>query len=120
MSIESIQGTIDGFLKEGKAELESELDYLKDYGGNLFDDYVYKKEEEEFTPEQLKIVEQVKADPKLTMTIGEIVESQGLSFEYHNVTTEDGYILGVHRVYSPRFDAEIPKPVVFFQHGILS
>lgn len=54
------------------------------------------------------------------MTIGEIVESYGLSFEYHNVTTEDGYILEVHRVYSARFDPNIPKPVAFFQHGILS
>lgn len=54
------------------------------------------------------------------MTISEIVESQGLSFEYHTVTTKDGYILEVHRVYSPRFDSKIPKPVAFFQHGILS
>ena len=96
------------------------MDYLKGVGGSLFDDYVYKKEEEEFTPDLLKIVEQVRADPRLNMTIGEIVESDGLTFEYHNVTTEDGYILGVHRLYSPRFDPEIPKPVVFFQHGILS
>jgi len=30
---------------------------LKGVGGNLLDGYVYKKEEEEFTPEQFKIVE---------------------------------------------------------------
>jgi len=33
------------------------MDYLKGVGGSLFDDYVYKKEEEEFTPDLLKIVE---------------------------------------------------------------
>lgn len=54
------------------------------------------------------------------MTIAEIVQADGLNFEYHTVTTKDGYILELHRMSSPEFDAEVPKPVVFLQHGILS
>lgn len=54
------------------------------------------------------------------MTIGEIVEADGFTFEYHNVTTSDGYRLGVHRLYAPDSDGAEQKPVVFLQHGILS
>jgi len=62
---------------------------------------------------QMPVRDRVQADPKVKMTIGEIVESDGFNFEYHNVTTNDGYILGVHRLYSPDFDPSVPKPVVF-------
>ena len=72
------------------------------------------------SPEEAKINDLVKADPKVNMTIGEIVESEGYKFEYHNVTTPDGYILEMHRAYSPDFDSNITKPVIFLQHGVLS
>lgn len=62
---------------------------------------------------QIAVKDRVEADPKVNMTIGEMVESDGFAFEYHNVTTNDGYILGVHRLYSPDLDPSIPKPVVF-------
>lgn len=62
----------------------------------------------------------MKADPRVNMTIGEIVEAAGFTFEYHNVTTSDGYKLGVHRLYAPDTDGAVQKPVVFLQHGILS
>ncbi len=42
--------------------------------------------------------------------------------EIHNVTTDDGYILEMHRIpYSPQTDnAAVPnKKVVFLQHGLL-
>jgi hypothetical protein len=107
-------------LKEGRKILQTELEYLKKVGGGLLDDYVNKKEAEVLSPSQLAIVRKVEADPKLKMTIGEIIQSYGLSFEKHSVTTEDGYILEIHRVFSSRFDPDIPKPVAFFQHGILS
>ena len=38
------------------------------------------------------------ADPKLNMTLDEIVEADGYQFEKYQVTTEDGYILEIHRV----------------------
>ena len=44
-----------------------------------------------------------------TWPIHKIVEDEfGLNFEYHNVTTKDGYILALHRVLS----ANATGPVV--------
>lgn len=51
------------------------------------------------------------------MTIRDIVENQGLCFEEHEVTTEDGYILKIHRVAT---DFAHRKPPVFLQHGMIS
>lgn len=40
--------------------------------------------------------------------------------EVHSVETQDGYILGVHRIpYSPSNGPAANKPVVFLQHGLL-
>ena len=45
-----------------------------------------------------------------TWPIDKVVEDEfGLNFEYHNVTTEDGYILSLHRIRS----ANASGPVVF-------
>ena len=57
------------------------------------------------------------SDPNETRTIKEIVEAEGFKFEAHSVTTDDGYILEIHRLYK---DSSSNKPVVFFQHGILA
>ena len=49
-----------------------------------------------------------------TWSIQKVVEDElGLNFEYHNVTTEDGYILEMHRIFSANFSSEIDKPVIF-------
>ena len=40
----------------------------------------------------------------------------GYEFSKHEVITEDGYILGVHRVSNPQFLKN--APVVFMQHGL--
>ena len=44
-------------------------------------------------------------------TTVDLIEAQGYPAEVHFVTTNDGYILTVHRI--PRPGA----PVVFYQHG---
>ena len=44
------------------------------------------------------------------MTVRDIVENQGLCFEEHKVTTEDGYILTIHRVAT---DFEQSRPPAF-------
>ena len=46
-----------------------------------------------------------------------MVEGQGFKFERHQVKTEDGYILEMHRVFK---DKSSQKPAIFIQHGILS
>ena len=45
-------------------------------------------------------------------TIG-LAKSKGYPAEAHDVVTQDGYILTVHRLPNPN------KPVVFLQHGLL-
>ncbi|GMR57394.1 hypothetical protein PMAYCL1PPCAC_27589, partial [Pristionchus mayeri] len=61
-------------------------------------------------------------DPEVNMTAPEIIRYWGYPMEEHFATTEDGYILGLHRIptgrdgsaYSPN------RPVVFMQHGLES
>ena len=54
------------------------------------------------------------ADPKVKMTMEEIVKFDGYQFESYDVTTDDGYILQLHRVNSPDKDhTKSKKPVVF-------
>ncbi len=53
----------------------------------------------------------------------QIIASRGYPVEVHQVTTDDGYILEVHRI--PHGKSEVPnpdikKPVVFIQHGFLN
>lgn len=52
------------------------------------------------------------------MTFHEIVAAQGLASEEYNVTTDDGYILTMHRIYSNDATNE-KKKVVFLQHGVM-
>lgn len=48
------------------------------------------------------------------------VKGYGYPFESHKVTTEDGYVLDIHRIpYGKRSSAGSQKPVAFIQHGIL-
>jgi hypothetical protein len=54
-----------------------------------------------------------KNHPNISRTVKEITEAQGLNFEYHQVTTEDGYILEMHRVFK-----EEGGPAFFIQHGL--
>ena len=48
----------------------------------------------------------------------EIVEENGFIFEEHNVTTEDGYILTMHRIPPPKDSMGERRPILL-QHGIL-
>ncbi|KAL6256294.1 hypothetical protein P5V15_012410 [Pogonomyrmex californicus] len=49
-----------------------------------------------------------------------LVEQYGYPAEEHNVTTEDGYNLKIHRIPgSPLLDNKSKKEIVFFQHGLL-
>ncbi|KAL7645419.1 UNVERIFIED_CONTAM: hypothetical protein RMT77_003805 [Armadillidium vulgare] len=55
------------------------------------------------------------------MTVPEIIQSFGYPAEVHHVTTEDGYILELHRIpYGVDGPSEEVRPVAFLQHGLLS
>uniref|UniRef100_A0A8D8Z601 Lipase n=1 Tax=Cacopsylla melanoneura TaxID=428564 RepID=A0A8D8Z601_9HEMI len=58
--------------------------------------------------------------PSAYQTTEDLVRKEGYPVEDHNVTTEDGYILTMHRIPGPP-ENPLPygKPVVFVQHGIL-
>ncbi|KAF8151739.1 Alpha/Beta hydrolase protein [Crassisporium funariophilum] len=58
-------------------------------------------------------------------TVGQICAVFGYTQEEHVVTTEDGYVLTLHRIISKdTMDAKAPsskqKPVVYLQHGLLT
>lgn len=54
----------------------------------------------------------------------EIIASRGYPIEIHNVVTEDGYILELHRIPSGRRDAPFnnntyQRRAVYLQHGMM-
>ncbi|XP_044735400.1 lipase 3-like [Chrysoperla carnea] len=62
------------------------------------------------------------------LTVPELITKYGYPVETHSVVTEDGYILGVHRIpngkiennnYTAEKDNNINKPVVFLMIGLL-
>ena len=61
-------------------------------------------------------------DPLETMTVPQIIQYHGYPAEEHLVNTEDGYVLGIHRIPGGRDfrkgDSK-PRPVFFLQHGLL-
>ena len=51
----------------------------------------------------------------------DLVKPHGYNVETHNVTTDDGYILTVHRISAgPKSPVAPNKPVVLFIHGLLA
>jgi len=62
------------------------------------------------------------ADPDIGKDMEQICRSKGYtSIERHNVTTSDGYILGVFRLPAGRnqLKSNVAKPVALLQHGLL-
>ncbi|CAJ0589674.1 unnamed protein product [Cylicocyclus nassatus] len=59
-------------------------------------------------------------DPEVEMTTPQIIEHWGYPAEIYTVTTEDGYVLELHRIPYGKNDAKPikPRPVVFMQHGL--
>ena len=84
-------------------------DLMEEYYDYLVKKFTDAPEEEEETD----IVKLAKNHPNVNRTVKEITEAQGLNFEYHQVVTDDGYILEMHRVFKDE-----PGPVFFIQHGL--
>ncbi|PAV58805.1 hypothetical protein WR25_11891 isoform B [Diploscapter pachys] len=63
-------------------------------------------------------------DPELTLDFEGIAKRWNFYVESHEVTTDDGYILTVHRLPNKQFENENgpatsgSRPVVFVQHGL--
>ncbi|XP_045451039.1 lipase 1-like [Melitaea cinxia] len=57
-----------------------------------------------------------------TLDLASLVRKYNYPFEEHSVTTEDGYILGLHRIPHGRDSNNTggDKPVVFLMHGLTS
>src|SRR5687767_2198497 len=54
------------------------------------------------------------------LTVPEIIVKYGYPLEVHKITTEDGYILTVHRIPYGKDSGPAPnKPVVWLQHGLM-
>ncbi|XP_018319706.1 lipase 3-like [Agrilus planipennis] len=53
-------------------------------------------------------------------TFEEMVQARGFPVETHTVTTEDGYILTLHRIPYGRSGPSENRPAVFVMHGLLS
>ncbi|XP_073821600.1 lipase 3-like [Musca autumnalis] len=64
----------------------------------------------------------VEAGTRPISDCAERIRDDGYPVETHQVTTDDSYILTVHRIpYSPKLNnAGVKKPVVFLMHGMLS
>ncbi|XP_048194703.1 lysosomal acid lipase/cholesteryl ester hydrolase-like [Perognathus longimembris pacificus] len=60
-------------------------------------------------------------NPEVSMTVIQMIRYWGYAGEEHFVETEDGYILGVHRIPHGKknHSEQVPKPVVYLQHGLL-
>lgn len=50
----------------------------------------------------------------------ELIQKYGYPAEVHQVITEDGYILTMHRIPHGKNSSGGPRPVAFVQHGLFS
>ncbi|XP_048511304.1 uncharacterized protein LOC105694084 [Athalia rosae] len=69
-----------------------------------------------------EMVQDVMSRPSIDaeLTVPELITKYGYIQNSYKVTTRDGYILGVHRMYSPHGRPIADRPVVFLMHGLLS
>lgn len=59
-------------------------------------------------------------DPDENIPTVDLIRSKGYLAEEHDVTTQDGYVLTIQRIISPKhINNRAPKPAVLLQHGLL-
>ncbi|XP_045487668.1 lipase 1 [Pieris rapae] len=77
-------------------------------------------EELKLTDFESRISDNLQEDAQLD--VGGLIKKYGYPFEHHHVITQDGYILGLHRIPHGRDQNNTPgkRPAVLVMHGILS
>lgn len=92
---------------------------LKDPHSFISDDF--KSEVKTMQNAVVKQMSRVEDIPEAHMDAVELIIYAGYEPEFHRITTDDGYILGVVRI--PKGKANLandgPKPAVLLQHGLL-
>jgi len=107
--------------KDKDQEKESNQDKLDDKNESIFD--MIKSYFDQADDETGDIAKIAKNHPNVHRTIKEIVEYNGFNFENHTVTTEDGYVLEMHRLYanlSQPLPENATRPVLMLQHGLVA
>ncbi|XP_065321807.1 gastric triacylglycerol lipase-like [Gordionus sp. m RMFG-2023] len=66
--------------------------------------------------EHVPTMTNVSIDPLITMNVEQLIKSRGYPYEEHQVATEDGFLLIMHRIPNPVSDI---TNVVYLQHGLL-
>jgi len=69
-----------------------------------------------FSPSNASDVNKNEARDIPQMSVPTLINYWGYHVEEHWVTTEDGYILGLHRIPHGRGETASPRPVVYLQH----
>ncbi|KAG8230455.1 hypothetical protein J437_LFUL009944 [Ladona fulva] len=59
-------------------------------------------------------------NPDIYLGTPDLIKRRGYPVESHEVTTEDGYILTMHRIPYGLKDNSTNRPVVFLQHGLIA
>ncbi|XP_025991603.1 lipase 3 isoform X3 [Solenopsis invicta] len=91
------------------------MSFLQDEFLNL----VFPKDSGLMKVRKMNPIERMTINTKVLDFIG-MVEQYGYPAEEHNVTTEDGYNLKIHRIPgSPLLNNKIKKEIVFLEHAIL-
>ncbi|EFX88863.1 hypothetical protein DAPPUDRAFT_311149 [Daphnia pulex] len=73
----------------------------------------WRKAEEQ----KVRLLDRPPTNIERSFTPPQVIKNRGFPVEIHQVTTEDGYILELHRIPPKSFDT--PKKVVFLQHGVM-
>jgi lysosomal acid lipase/cholesteryl ester hydrolase len=98
----------------------SVIDWFYDRSRNLFDVFGSVGNRQPRTEEDVTSDKILKA-----RDFGELCALFGYAFEEHIVRTKDGYLLGMHRISSPKGEhkrwrgSSTGKPVVYLHHGLL-
>ena len=61
----------------------------------------------------------VPVDPDLRATAPEMITSRGFDVEFHQVTTEDCYVLTLHRIVHPNLSENERRRPILLQHGLM-